>query len=272
MRGASRESLALLRDRLDELARSGEVGGLNPVADGLFAVAAVLEREGALRRALADPVLPAGAKSELVRSLLGDQLDDLTLGVLDAAVAARWSQPRDLLSALDDLGASAALIVAESAGELDDVEDELFRFSRIVDREPALLLALTDQGLPLDRKRELLEALLGNRARPTTLRLVEEAVAYPRGRTLDRALQDYADLAAQRRRRLIAGVRVAVPLTDEQRSRLEAALAREFGSAVQLQVEVDPEVLGGVRVQVGDSVLDGTVVSRLAEARRRLAR
>lgn len=271
MRGASRDSLAGARERLEELGRSDDRTGLGPVADELFSVSALLDREGGLRRALADPSLPGRTKTELARGLLGEQLDEQTLAVLDGLVSARWSRPADLLDALDELGATALLIVAEAAGELDDVEDELFRFSRIVDREPELLMALTDQRLPLERKRELSHALLESRARPATLRLVDEVVAHPRGRTLDRALADYAELAAERRQRLVATVRVAVALTEAQGARLAAALEREFGRGVQLQVELDPAVLGGVHVKIGDEVLDGTVAGRLAEARRRLA-
>lgn len=272
MHGASRESLSRARERLDQLARSVDPRAFVRVADGLFSVAGLLEREGRLRRALADPSLPGPTKAELARALLAGQVDEATLGVLDEIVSARWSQPADLLDALDALGATAALIEAEADGELDDVEDELFRFSRIVDREPGLLMALTDQGLPLERKRELVHALLEGRAQPVTLRLVEEVVAHPRGRTLNRALEDYAALAAQRRRRLVAVVRVAVPLTQDEEARLAAALARQFGSQMQLQVEVDPEVTGGVHVRVADVALDGTVATRLAEVRRRLAR
>lgn len=271
MRGASRDSLSAARERLEELARAGDPSELATAGDGLFAVGALLEREGALRRALADPSLPGKTKTELARRLFGEALPEPALVVLDGAVSARWSRPADLLDALDELGATALLIVAEATGELDDVEDELFRFARIVDREPALLMALTDQGLPLDHKRDLVHALLEGRSRPATLRLVDEVVAHPRGRTLDRALEDYAELAAQRRARLVATVRVAVPLTEAQEERLSAGLAREFGHQVQLQVEVDPSVLGGVHVKVGDSVLDGTVAGRLTEARRRLA-
>jgi len=271
MRGASRDSLASARERLEELGRSADGTGLGPVAEELFSVSALLDREGGLRRALADPSLPGRTKTELARGLLGEQLDEQTLAVLDGVVSARWSRPADLPDALDELGATALLIVAEAAGELDEVEDELFRFSRIVDREPNLLMALTDQRLPVERKRELSHALLESRARPATLRLVDEVVAHPRGRTLDRALADYAELAAQRRQRLVATVRVAIPLTEAQENRLAAALAREFGRQVQLQVELDPAVLGGVHVKIGDEVLDGTVAGRLAEARHRLA-
>jgi F-type H+-transporting ATPase subunit delta len=270
MQGASREALAAARDQLEQLGSTGDPRQLTEVGEGLFAVVGLLEREVRLRRALADPALPADAKTSLVRGLLGGRLGEPALEVLDGVVSARWSRPGDVLDALDTLAASATLMAAEADGDLDDVEDELFRFSRIVDREPQLLMALTDQGMPLERKRELVHALLEGRARPATVRLVDEVMASPRGRTLNRALEGYAALAAERRRRLVAAVTVAVPLTDEEEDRLGAALAREFGSQVQLQVEVDPTVMGGVRVHVGDAVIDATVASRLAEARRRL--
>ncbi len=270
MRGASREALGALRDRVEELAGSGDPGGLGQVSEELFSVAGLLDHEGGLRRAMADPALPAGTKTQLVRAVLGTKLGEPTLRLLDEVVSARWSQPADLVSGLELLGVELTLVAAETDGELDDVEDELFRFARIVDREPGLLMALTDQRMPTDRKRELVHSLLEERARPGTLRLVEEAVTHPRGRPLDRALEEYAALAARRRHRLMAVVRVAVPLAEDEESRLAAVLGREFGSRMQLQVEVDAAVMGGVHVQVGDTVLDGTIAHRLAEARRRL--
>lgn len=271
MQGASRKALAEVREALEELRGADETARLASVGDGLFSVAGLLEGEVQLRRAVGDPALTVRAKSDLVHALLGGQLDEATLGIVERVVTSRWSQPGDLVDALDTLGASATLMAAEAAGQLDDVEDELFRFSRIVDREPQLLMALTDRGLPLERKRELVHALLEGRALPATLRLVDEVVAHPRGRTLDRALEGYAALAAERRRRLVASVQVALRLTPAEEARLVAALGREFGQQVALQVEVDPSVLGGVRVHVRDFVIDGTVAGRLAEARRRLA-
>ena len=128
-----------------------------------------------------------------------------------------------------------------------------------------------DPGLPDDRKLALLRSLLGGKARPATVRLVEIAVTRSRGRSLETALDDLVDLAAARRARYTAQVRVARPLEADQEARLVAALTRIYGRQVQLQVDVDPEVLGGIEVRVGDEVIDGTVQRNLHNVRRSLA-
>jgi F-type H+-transporting ATPase subunit delta len=160
----------------------------------------------------------------------------------------------------------------EASGGLDEVEDELFRFARIVDRTPRLSLALSDRGLPAERKTALLDRLLQGRVRPTTRRLVERVVSSPRGRGVGRELEALAELASQRRQRSIAVVTVARPLDADQADRLRVAIARAFGTEVVLQVVIDPAIVGGVSVRVGDEVVDGTVLRRLAEARRQLRR
>ena len=148
---------------------------------------------------------------------------------------------------------------------------ELFRFARLLEREPALRAALTDPALPVERKSGLLRDLLGGKAQPTTVRLVEIAVTRPRGGSLEHTLEELSRLAAQRRSRYVAQVRVAAPLDAAQETRLSASLARIYGREVQLQVDVDPSVVGGVEVRVGDEVLDGTVKHSLDQVRRRLA-
>ena len=120
----------------------------------------------------------------------------------------------------------------------------------------------------LEQRRPL---LLAGKVETATLRLVEQAVAQPRGRTLEVALDEYAGLAAAYRRQVIALVRSARPLTDAQRQRLSAELRQIYGRDVQLNVVVDAGVVGGISVQVGDEVVDGTIIARLDEAKRRLA-
>jgi F-type H+-transporting ATPase subunit delta len=176
------------------------------------------------------------------------------------------------MSDRSDAYAAAFLAVISAEDVLGEVEDELFRFARLLEREPALRAALTDPGLPDDRKTGLLQSLLGSKAQPATIRLVEVAVTRPRGRSVETVLDELGRLAAARRQRLVAQVRAAAPLTDAQTERLQVVLARIYGRQVQLQVDVDPDVLGGVQVRVGDEVLDGTVVRRLDEVRRRLTR
>ena len=267
MQGASREALAhaITAFEASPATASGEV------SEGLYAVAALLDREPSLRRAFTDPASSPDARRGLAQALLGNQLGAAPLAVLSDLVAQRWNAPADLRAAVEVLAADAALRAAEHDGVLDDVEDELFRFARLLEREPALRAALTDPGLPDDRKSALLRELLGERARPQTLRLVEIAVTRSRGRSVETALDELAELAAQRRQRFVAQVRVARPLEPRQEARLSAALERLYGRQIQLQVDVDPAVLGGISVRVGDEVLDGTVQRNLAAVRRNLA-
>jgi len=277
MDGASRESMRAALARFEEQvgpldAGAGGAARSGQVSEGLYAVAGLLDREPSLRRALTDPASSPQSRRDLVQALLGGQLAAAPLQVLSDLAASPWHSPADLREAVETLAAQSALVAAEGDGVLDDVEDELFRFARLLEREPELRAALTDPGLPDDRKSALLAALLGPRARPATVRLVEVAVTRPRGRSLEAILEELGRLAAARRQRLVAEVTVASPLDDAQSGRLSAALARIYGRQVQLQVDVDPDVLGGVQVRVGDEVLDGTVSRRLDDARRRLSR
>jgi F-type H+-transporting ATPase subunit delta len=269
---ASRGALAAARTRLTELSAGlPEAAGIGGVADGLFAVVRLLDGTGQLRRTLADPTTPAQAKNDLLDSLLGGQLDPLPMQVLKDVVAQRWSSPRDMVDALEVLAVQARFLVAEADGTLDEIEDALFRFARIVTREPELRAALTDLRVPVDRRRQLVDGLIADRVGPATLSIIEQVVTTPRGRTLEASLEEYAELAASIRSRSVATVTSAVALDEEQQARLAAALTRSLGKAVQVQVEVDPKVVGGLVVRVGDEVIDGTTLHRLREARRAFA-
>jgi F-type H+-transporting ATPase subunit delta len=270
---ASRGSLREVRKSLTDLASElPEAAGITGVADGLFAVVRLLDRSGQLRRALGDPTTPRAAKESLLDDLLGDQIEPLAMRVLKDVVAQRWSSPRDLVDAVEVLAVQAVFLVAEADGSLDDVEDELFRFSRIVAQDPSLRAVLTDRGLDGERKSALLSGLLVDRTRPETVRLVTSLVIAPRGRTLEDGLAEYARLAAEIRERSVARVISAVRLTEEQEERLAAGLARVLGRDVQLQVDIDDAVLGGLVVRVGDEVIDGSIRHHLRAARVALTR
>ena len=266
MQGASRAALAHSVQAFEASPAESSA----EVSEGLYAVAALLDREPSLRRAFTDPASSPDARRGLAQALLGAQLGAAPLAVLSDLVAQRWNAPADLRAAVEVLAADAALRAAEHDGVLDDVEDELFRFARLLEREPALRAALTDPGLPDDRKTGLLRDLLGTRATPATVRLVEIAVTRSRGRSVETALDELAELAAQRRQRYVAEVKVARPLDPRQEARLTAVLERLYGRSIALQVDVDPSVIGGISVRVGDEVLDGTVQHNLEAVRRNL--
>ncbi|MEU6240151.1 F0F1 ATP synthase subunit delta [Streptomyces sp. NPDC047024] len=270
MNGASREALAAARERLDALTDSTSVNAAQ-LADELAAVTALLDREAGLRRVLTDPAQPAEAKAELVQRLIGGQVSGQTADLVAGMARSRWSQPRDLVDALEELADIADLTAAEKDGTLDDVEDELFRFGRIVASDTALRAALTDRAASASAKAELLRRLLGGRAKPVTERLVTRLVTAPRGRSLEAGLESLSKLAAERRDRLVATVTSAVPLSDAQKRRLGDALAKLYGRRMHLNLDVDPDVVGGLRVQVGDEVINGAIADRLEDAGRRMA-
>ncbi|MGW3496108.1 F0F1 ATP synthase subunit delta [Streptomyces sp. NPDC001020] len=270
MNGASREALAATRERLDALTDSTSVDATQ-LADELAAVTALLDREASLRRVLTDPAQSGEAKADLVQRLLGGQVSGPTADLAAGMVRSRWSQSRDLVDAVEELANIADLTAAEKANALDNVEDELFRFGRIVSSNTELRAALTDRSASTSAQRELVRRLLGGRANVTTERLVTRLVTAPRGRSLEAGIESLSKLAAARRDRMVAVVTSAVPLSDTQKRRLGAALARVYGREMHLNLDVDPEVLGGIRVQVGDEVINGSVADRLEDAARRMA-
>ncbi|WP_128380221.1 F0F1 ATP synthase subunit delta [Streptomyces cavernae] len=270
MNGASREALAAARERLDALTDSTSVDA-GALADELAAVTALLDREVGLRRVLTDPAQSADRKAELAGRLLGGQVSGPAVDLVSGMVRSRWSQTRDLVDAIEVLASVADLTGAQRAGVLDDVEDELFRFARIISSSSELRAALTSRSAGTDAKVALLRRLLGGRAKAQTERLVVRLVTAPRGRSLEAGLESLSKLAAERRNRLVAVVTSAVPLSDTQKRRLGAVLAKVYGHQMHLNLDVDPEVVGGIRVQVGDEVINGSIADRLEDASRRLA-
>lgn len=270
MQGVSRESLATARDRLNDALGRSDADPL-AVAGELFGGVGLLDQQPALRRALTDPAASAERKAGLVRSLFQGKLSDPAVDLLVDLAGARWAAPRDLADAAEELAVQCVVVGADRAGQLDDLEDELFRFGRLVAANPDLRGALVDPTAPPAGKVELIRDLLADRAKPATLLLVEQIVTRPRGRSIEGALDHYAQLAAFLRRRLIAYVRVAVALTAAERDRLVAVLRRLYGRDMHLNIEVDPDVVGGMTIQIGHEVIDGTVIARLEQARSRLA-
>jgi F-type H+-transporting ATPase subunit delta len=291
MRGASADSLAALVDEVgpakglvpkvrewasDRIAKvtghadDDDGSSVERMADDLFGVAGVLRREASLRRTLTDASLPAEPKVGLVRQIFGEALAENSLDLVATAVSRRWAAPRDLADALEYVGVVCVVKAAELRGEADVLEDQLFGYGRMVADNPELRDALSDPARSTADKRALLQELLGDRATSGTLRLAQQSVAGSH-RTVALAVEAYQKIVADHRERLVATVRVARELSDEEAGRLARALERQYGLPVHLNMMIDREVIGGIRVEIGDDVIDGTVSSRLDDARRRLA-
>jgi F-type H+-transporting ATPase subunit delta len=165
--------------------------------------------------------------------------------------------------------ATALVAVAEAEGALAKVEDELFAFAKAAEQNPALREALTDQSLPLENRQALVRDILG-RAHPVTINLLSFLIESGRARDLSKIADAFVQLAASSREHAVAEIRSAVPLTDKQRERLQKALSRATGRTVEVKVVVDPTVIGGVVARVDDLVFDGSVASRLEDAKHAL--
>lgn len=257
--------------RLSELDRAVDAQELSPaLAAELFAVADLLAETAPLRNALADPTMPDDRRRELATGVLAGRVSAAATAVAGEAAKLRWGSASGLTAALERQGVRALLGYAQAAGKLDAVEDELFRFSRAVAADPRLRQALDDRTAPAAVRAQLVRDLLALKAEPATVELAQRA-AISGGRSIEATLADYLKLAAAARQRAIATVTVARAMTAAQRERLRAALVAQLGREVNLQVIVDPAVLGGARVQVGDEVIEGTVAGRLAAAEHQLS-
>ena len=179
----------------------------------------------------------------------------------------RWAGGQTFAAALDRQAVRAQLMVAERDGTLEEAEDELFRFARLVESTPELRNALGDRSIGLAQRQELVGELLDGRATETTVVLARRAVA-ARERTFAHTIEGFVTLAAAQKHRVVATVRVAQPLTSEHRERLRISLSQQVGREVAIQEIIDPDVLGGVQVELGDELIEGTVKARLDEARR----
>lgn len=238
------------------------------LADELWSVAHVVDANPTLRRNLADPSREGADKAALAERLLAGKIGPGALHVAKAVAAQRWKSGGDLVSALERLGVESVLTNAERNDRLGQVEDELFRFSRIVASTPDLQAALSDRQAPAQSRAGIVDRLLSVKTAPESVRLARQAVSGVRGRRFDRALQAYLEQAADRQQQLSATVTTAVPLSAEQVDRLVSLLSRQYGRQVHANVVLDEHVVGGIKVEIGDEVLDGTVSHRLAEARR----
>lgn len=240
------------------------------LATDLFAMIGVIATEPALRRTLTDPANPPGAVKGLIDGVFGEHVGEAAREVLQAASELRWGAGSSFIAALERQAVRNVVARADAAGRLDELEADLFAVERLVAANPDLREALADRSKPLAARAELLGGLLADRVTPEARTLAERAVAAHK-RTFDLTIEEYLQIAAEQRRRGIAEVRVAHPLTAEQTARLRAALISQVGRDLTMHVTVDPTILGGAEVRIGDEAITGSVAGRLEAARRAFA-
>lgn len=272
LRSASRESLAVLVEKFDDVTSKLSPDELSTLSDDLASVVKLLTREHILTRHLADPADDPGPKIGLLERLIGGKVGDPALEVLKAAVSGRWSTDANLVDAVEHVARLALLMRAERENVAADVEEQLFRFSRILDSQPRLAGLLSDYSAPAEGRVKLLRDVLdsGSGVHPIAASLLSQTVELLRDERAEEAVLDLAELAVARRGEVVAHVSAAADLSDEQRTRLTEVLSRIYGHPVSVQLHVNPELLGGLNIAVGDEVIDGTLSSKLAAAQTKL--
>jgi F-type H+-transporting ATPase subunit delta len=267
-----RESLAEASEKFVSVTAEATAEQRTTIADEILSVATLLKAQPRLRRALTDPSRAGSARADLLRSLLAGKVSEATVEVLATLAGGRWSRPSELLDATEKLGVDAVLTAAERSGNLAEVEDELFRFGQIVSGDSQLAVTLSDPGASTGRRVKLVEDLLKGKAQPATRRLIEVALEGFGGRSFEFSLTRLVELTAAKRDHEVAYVTVAKPLDDAEEERLSAKLSELYDRQISLKVNVDPKVIGGVSVQVGSDLYDGTILRRLNEAKQAFAK
>lgn len=266
LRGASADALAALTSELES--KLGAGADATRIGDDLFTVSTLLRSEPALRRVATDVSVDSSAKAGLVTEIFGGKVDQASLDLLAAAAGRRWTVSRNLGDALEYL--SEVAVVRSAGDDSARLSDELHSYAQAVNDNPSLRDALSDPARSVEDKAALVRSLLEGKALPATVTLALQALAGTY-RTVAVALSTYQQVAAQVHGERVATVRVAHPLGDAERQRLSDVLSRQYDRAIHLNVVIDPDVIGGIRVEIGDDVIDGTVSSRIAEAGRKLA-
>jgi len=239
------------------------------LATGEQLLSAALTVEGSphLRAALADDAADPKDRTSIVRSLFGAYTKPAQT-VLESLVSGRWSSSDDLVDGIEQLGIRA---LAASASKTVSITDELFAFSTAVSSNADLELALGSKLGAAEGRVSLVTRLLSGRASKQTVAILSALIAAPRGRRIAELVRYATTIVAEQSGSTIATVTVAAPLSAAQTARLEKALSAQYGGSIRINEVVDPNILGGMRVQIGDEIIDGTVSNRIADLRIRLA-
>ncbi|WP_426996234.1 F0F1 ATP synthase subunit delta [Pseudarthrobacter sp. N5] len=248
------------------------------LAKELFGILGTVDSSAGLRRALTDPSRTGDEKSALVRQLVGGKVSADAAEIAGGLAGSRWATARDIGDALETLAATVVIAVAENKSAvsasgitgLEKLENDLFSFNQTVASSHEAQRALSEPQASAAAKIALAERLVPHASEEAKV-LVGQAVSQPRGIKATGLVGRFAELAAKRQQRWIATVGVSRPLTEAQTSRLQGGLNSLYGRELKVNVTVDPALIGGIRVQVGDEVVDASVISRLGQLHRQLA-
>ncbi|MBR5950246.1 MAG: F0F1 ATP synthase subunit delta [Actinomycetaceae bacterium] len=270
MRSISEVALGAAKERWNALLvekGSGEV----EFAHEIFAVASALRSSVVVSRSLTDPARNADDRTKLASDIFSGKISGEVLDLFKGLVREHWAADEDLLTALEEIGVDSILASAQRSGTLTDVEEELYRAMRTLRDERGLRNALVDRNRSVDDREALVRQVFA-KTKPETLELLARAVQRVDDATLAQSLSHYGNLAAERDKHLVATVTAAIPMSKKQEERLASILKERYGKEVALHIALDPAIVGGLRIHIGDDVIDGTLATRIARVRNEISK
>lgn len=266
MRATSREAALAVSSAFDSSASSLDSDALVKASDELTEVIRLLDTNPVLRKRLTEDEDNTSGQVKLVENLFGGKVSPIVVEVLSAAVKQRWSSSADFSAALRRQNALIVLAAAERDGVIEQTENELFSVARLIDQNPQLASLLSDHSHDGGKRAELLRSLVGEKVGKLSWILLAHSVELLQGQPADVAFDQLAELAAARRGESVAHVVSAAPVSESQTTRLASVLGTIYGRTISVQTEIDPDILGGLRIAVGDEVIEADVATRLAKA------
>ncbi|WKD57837.1 ATP synthase subunit delta [Corynebacterium capitovis DSM 44611] len=268
MKAASREAQARVSEKLDAVVGSAAdpVATAAQIGAELFLVVDQLDGERALRVAVADPSLDASQRAGIIDEVFAGKVAEPTQQILHAAADNEWSTPREMRAGLVNAGRQAVLKAAQKQGQLEQVERELYELSVLLEREKELTQLLSDRTSTAAQKRGLLANVIYGKVTMVTEALALQVIGRPEQNPID----DLAALAAEiatLRGKTVARVATAEELTASQQEALAAKLENMYGREMAIHSEVDPSLLGGMIIRVGDEEIDGSTLGKLNRLR-----
>ena len=267
MASSTRQALAAAKEAISPLLGKADLR----FAEELFTVGAAIASSIQLRNLLSDPSGEEKSKQGALAAVFGKAISKEALAFANKLSGLRWSKGSDLVSAFEQMGVYVVASIASRDKALAELEDQLFAARNVVDSSQELQQALSSRQASVESKVELVSALFKGKLSAASALLVRFAVIGSRQHKLSEVLEGFGKQVSAYAERLVATVTVAAPMSSAQLDRLEGVLAKSYGQSLKLNVEVDPAILGGIKVQVAGEILDGSLASRLTAAKLQLA-
>lgn len=267
MSSSTRQALKAAKEILTPLLADADL----KFSEEIFVISSATSGSKQLRNILSDPSAEISGKNKALQAVFGKTLSAKSVELAGKIVSLRWSKGSDLVTALEQLAVYSVAAIAAKNKSLETLEAELFEFRKVIDSEQQLQIALASRQASDEQKLTMVNSLISNKFGPEATLLIRFAVIGSTKIRISVVLEQFGKLLAAYAERLVATVTVASELTDLQQTALEKALSRDYGNSLRLNIEIDPAILGGIKVQIAGEVIDGSVANRLKQAKLMLA-